>query len=86
MKSFFAVIKIEKSSSNFYDKGAGWTAHLSDFGQYLLIDLKDKYTIESISTKGRDYSNEYVQEYKIEYGNDGEDFTSYRDKNGNVKV
>ena len=52
----------------------------------MLIDLKDKYTIESISTKGRDYTSEYVQEYKIEYGNDGEDFTSYRDKNGNVKV
>ena len=67
-------------------KGAGWTAHLSDFGQYLLIDLKNKFTIESISTKGRDYTSEYVQEYKIEYGNDGEDFSSYRDKNGNVKV
>jgi hypothetical protein len=69
------------------DKGGGaWTAHQSDFGQYLLIDLGSQFTLEAIATKGRDYTTEYVNEFKVEYGNDGQDFSSYRDKNGDIKV
>lgn len=66
--------------------GGAWTAGQSDFAQYVIIDLGEKYNISSITTQGRPYTNEYVQEYRIEYGNDGQDFANYRDRNGNIKV
>ncbi|KAG9508924.1 Neurexin-4, partial [Fragariocoptes setiger] len=68
------------------DGSSAWTAGQSDFSQYLVIELNKKLNISSIATQGRAYSNEYVIEYKIEYGNDGLDFAPYRDRNGNVKL
>lgn len=42
--------------------------------------------ITSISTQGKPYTSEYVQEFRIEFGYDGQDFAPYRDKFGNFKV
>lgn len=68
------------------DSDSAWTAGQSDFAQYLIIDLGKKFNVSSISTQGRAYSSEYVMEYKIDYGYDGQDFAPYRDRNGNVKI
>lgn len=68
------------------DSTSAWTAGQSDFSQYLIIDLGKKYNVTSISTQGRAYSSEYVMEYRIDYGYDGQDFAPYRDKNGNIKI
>ena len=65
---------------------SAWTAGQSDFGQYLVIDLGEKMNITSISTQGKPYTSEYVQEFRIEFGYDGQDFAPYRDKFGNFKV
>ena len=82
VNSFFAYL-----NGSFDIKGGGaWTAHQSDFGQYLMVDLGSQFTIESIASKGRDQTKEYVKEFKIEYGHDGQDFATYRDKNGDLKV
>ena len=66
--------------------GSAWTAGQSDFGQYLIIDLGEIKNISSIGTQGRPYTAEYIQEFRIDYGNDGQDFATYRDRNGNIKV
>ncbi|RWS27864.1 neurexin-4-like protein [Leptotrombidium deliense] len=68
------------------DGGNAWTAAQSDFGQYLLIDLGKKHNITAIATAGKQFTSEFVQEYRLDYGNDGQDFSNYRDRNGNIKV
>lgn len=68
------------------DSSSAWTAGQSDFAQYLVVDLGKKYNISSISSQGRAYAGEYVMEYRVDYGYDGQDFAPYRDKNGNIKI
>uniref|UniRef100_T1JED8 Neurexin-4 n=1 Tax=Strigamia maritima TaxID=126957 RepID=T1JED8_STRMM len=68
------------------DSQVAWTAGNSDFGQYLIIDLGQKKNITSIATQGRPFYTEYVQEYRIEFGNNGLDFSEYKDTEGNVKL
>lgn len=65
---------------------SAWTAGQSDFSQYLIVDLGKKFNITSISSQGRAYSSEYVMEYRVDYGYDGQDFAPYRDRNGNIKI
>lgn len=50
------------------------------------MDLGEKRNITSIACQGKEYTSEYVQEFRLDYGNDGQDFASYRDRNGNIKV
>lgn len=68
------------------DSGSAWTAKNSDFDQYLLISLNSKKTITSIVTMGKQHSPEFVQEFKIFYGDTGGDFTEYKDREGNPKL
>lgn len=74
------------ASAAHLDSGSAWTAGQSDFSQYLVIDLGKKFNITTILTKGRAYSSEYVMEYRLDYGYDGQDFAPYRDRNGNIKI
>lgn len=67
------------------DSGSAWTAQSSDFDQYLMVDLREKKTITSIVTMGKQYSSEFVQEFRLFYGDGGGDFTEYKDKEGNIK-
>lgn len=68
------------------DSSSAWTAGQSDFAQYLIVDLGKKFNITSVSTQGRAYASEYVMEYRVDYGYDGQDFAPYRDRNGNIKI
>lgn len=54
--------------------------------QYLQVDLGRQYNISAIGTQGRQHTNEYIQEFKLESGIDGHDYSTYRDRNGNIKV
>lgn len=74
------------ASSAIIDSHSAWSAGQSDFSQYLVIDLTKEFNITSISTQGRAYSSEYVIEYRLDYGYDGQDFAPYRDRNGNIKI
>ncbi|CAG2109165.1 unnamed protein product, partial [Medioppia subpectinata] len=67
-------------------KGSVWTAAQNDFSQYLQIDLGKQYNISAIGSQGRQHTKEFVQEFKLETGIDGHDFSVYRDRNGNIKV
>lgn len=50
------------------------------------MEFKSEMSITSIVTMGKQYSPEFVQEYKIYYGFNGGDFTEYKDREGNSKV
>uniref|UniRef100_A0A646QGQ6 Neurexin4 n=1 Tax=Hemiscolopendra marginata TaxID=943146 RepID=A0A646QGQ6_9MYRI len=63
-----------------------WTAGKSDFGQFLTIDLGEKKNVTSIATQGRPFSSEFVEEYRIEFGNNGYDYAEYKDEEGNIKL
>jgi len=63
-----------------------WSAHTSNFDQQLVIDLGYVRNITRISTQGRPLSNEFVQEYTISYGTNGQDYAEYKDTSGNIKV
>jgi hypothetical protein len=67
-------------------EGSAWTAGQNDLSQYLQIDLGKQYNISAIGTQGRQHTKEFVQEFKLETGIDGHDFSVYRDRNGNIKV
>ena len=54
--------------------GSAWTAENSDFDQALLVDLGTVKNITGIATQGRAHSDEYVQEFRIQYGSNGKDF------------
>lgn len=78
--------KFRAASSAQLDSSSAWTAGQSDFSQYLIVDLGKKFNITSVSSQGRAYGSEYVMEYRVDYGYDGQDFAPYRDKNGNIKI
>lgn len=63
-----------------------WTAKSSDFSQYLIIDLRHKRNITALSTQGRPFTSEFVQEYRIEYGNKALDYSEYKDREGHPRV
>src|SRR5690606_5174751 len=52
----------EKARKN---SNGAWTSHQNDFSQWLEFDLKSKKRITGISTWGKQYTSEFVQEYRI---------------------
>ena len=54
--------------------GSAWTAENSDFEQALLVDLGTVKNITGIATQGRAHVDEYVMEFRIQYGSNGKDF------------
>lgn len=43
-------------------------------------------SVNSILTKGRAESSEYVEMFGISYGSNGLDYTDYKESSGNIKV
>lgn len=59
---------------------------MSDFQQYLIIDLGVTRNITRIAIQGRPHHSEYVSEFSISYGYNGLDYADYKEPGGNVKV
>lgn len=66
--------------------GSAWTAQQSDFEQQLMIDLGIVRNVTRIEIQGRPHSNEYVTEFSISYGFNGQDYIDYKEPGGNTKV
>lgn len=66
--------------------GSAWTAQQSDFEQQLMIDLGTVRNVTRIEIQGRPHSNEYVTEFSISYGFNGQDYIDYKEPGGNTKV
>jgi len=66
--------------------GSAWSAKESDFGQFLMFDLGRMMNITTIVTQGRSHTDDYVEEYRIQYGTNGRDFTDYKEVDGTAKL
>merc|ERR1719273_1167049 len=64
------------------NSGTAWSAKDSDLNQYLQFDLGRVMNITTITTKGRSHTNDYVSEFMIQYGNNGRDFSDYKEVDG----
>ncbi|XP_022697200.1 neurexin-4-like [Varroa jacobsoni] len=68
------------------DSGSSWTAGVSDFGQFIEVDMKEMKRVHYVETLGKQYTSEFVQEFRIYFGNNGGDYQEYKDRDGNTKL
>jgi len=68
------------------NSGSAWSAKDSDLNQYLMFELPQVMNITTISTKGRSHSNDFVHEFRIQYGTNGRDFSDYKEIDGTPKL
>merc|ERR1712038_1079555 len=68
------------------NSGSAWSAKDADLSQYLMFELPQVMNVTTISTKGRSHSNDYVNEYRIQYGTNGRDFSDYKEVDGTPKL
>ena len=61
-------------------------AENSDFDQALIVDLGTVKNVTGIATQGRAHSNEYVMEFRIQYGSNGKDWIDYKEVDGSPKL
>lgn len=66
--------------------GNAWTSQVSDFQQYLIIDLGATKNVTRIAIQGRPHQSEYVSEFTISYGYNGLDYADFKEPGGNTKV
>lgn len=65
---------------------SAWTAETQDFEQALMVDLGSEKNVTGIATQGRTHSDEYVMEFRIQYGSNGRDWQDYKDVDGMPKI
>ena len=56
---------------------AGWAARLLDTKQWLQVDLQHITRVIGIATQGRHDFDQWVIEYKLQYGDDGQTYSVY---------
>ena len=59
-----------------------WVANESDAKPWLQIDLIGQYIVTGVATQGRNSSkyHQWVTKYKLQYGDDGNNFQYYREQ------
>ncbi|KAK7575553.1 hypothetical protein V9T40_011839 [Parthenolecanium corni] len=62
-----------------------WTTSVTDSHQYLIFEFKDWKVINEIITQGHS-SNDFVSEYMVYYGSNGQDYMTYRTSSGLPKI
>ena len=60
-------------------KAGAWSAGSNDDNQWLQIDLIGQYKVTRVATQGRNRYDQWVTEYKLQYGDDGNNFEHYRE-------
>ena len=50
------------------------------------MDLGTVKNVTGIATQGRAHSNEYVMEFRIQYGSNGKDWIDYKEVDGSPKL
>jgi len=65
---------------------SAWTAATSDFEQALIVDLGSEKNVTGIATQGRPHSDEFVGEFRIQFGSNGKDWQDYKEVDGSPKI
>ena len=58
----------------------------SDFEQALIVDLGFMKNVTGIATQGRAHSDEFVKEFRVQYGSNGKDWIDYKEVDGSPKL
>ena len=65
-------------------KGDSWTARRNDVRQWLQIDLGNQRTkVTGVATQGKHGQNQWVTKYRLQYGEDGDNFKFYKEQGQN---
>ena len=64
-------------------KRAGWVPKAKNTNQWLQVDLQQTTRVIGIATQGRHDFDQWVTEYKLQYGDDGQTFRVYK-RNGDI--
>ena len=59
-------------------KRGSWASLSLDKNQWLQVDLQQTTRVTGIATQGRSDFNQWVKKYKLQYGEDGQNFKFYR--------
>ena len=65
----------------FQDGPGCWSTSLEDTNPWLQVDLGSVYTkVTRVATQGRHSQSQWVTKYKLQYGDDGQNFQNYTEK------
>ncbi len=64
-------------------RAGSWSAGTNDANQWLQIDLIGHYIVTRVATQGRNGADQWVKAYKLQYGDDGTNFQSYKEPGQN---
>ena len=59
-------------------KKGGWSAKNKNLNQWIQVDLLTKTTITQMATQGRNAHNQWVKKYRMQYSDDGVNFSFYQ--------
>ncbi|XP_065337127.1 neurexin-4 isoform X2 [Cloeon dipterum] len=59
------------------DGGSAWTSDESSYNQWVRFKLPTRKKVTAVATAGRARAKEYVTEFILQYGDDGENWRSY---------
>ncbi|XP_059490529.1 neurexin-4 isoform X2 [Neocloeon triangulifer] len=64
------------------DGGSAWTSDESSYNQWVRFKLPRRKKVTAVATAGRARTKEYVTEFILQYGDDGENWQSYISASG----
>ena len=59
-------------------KKGGWSAKHNNVNQWIQVDLLTKTTVTQMATQGRNACNQWVKKYRMQYSDDGVNFSFYQ--------
>jgi len=63
-----------------------WTSAYDSLDQYFIVEFLTRVKICSISTQGRPSTLEFIEEYCIQYSDNGKGWKNIEDSHGNIEV
>lgn len=65
---------------------SAWTPVENTYYHFLTFDLGERRLIRRVATAGRRRTHEYVTEFVVQFSDDGENWRSYVNPNGEAQV
>ncbi|XP_050739952.1 neurexin-4-like isoform X2 [Eriocheir sinensis] len=63
-----------------------WSAAINNYDQSLTVSLRRRHKITKLATQGKQNTREYVNEFVLQYSEDGDTWTTYKDLDGKAKA
>ncbi|CAL4184396.1 unnamed protein product, partial [Meganyctiphanes norvegica] len=63
-----------------------WSAQKNDYDQYIMVTFPKRRKVTKLATQGKQNTREFVSEFWVQFSDDGDYWTTYRDLVGNPKA